>query len=57
MTVSLNLMTLTVSLNLKWIKTLKNFSDVDCGDKTWDYGEDYKPIPRKRERGDLESSE
>lgn len=57
MTVSLNLMTLTVSLNLKRIKTLKNFSDVDCGDKTWDYGEDYKPIPRKRERGDLESSE
>ena len=50
MTVSLNLMTLTVSLNLKRIKTLKNFSDVD-------YGEDYKPIPRKRERGDLESSE
>ena len=32
-------------------------SDVDCGDKTWDYGEDYKPIPTKIERGDLESSE
>ena len=36
---------------------MKNFSGVDCGDKTWDYGEDYKPIPTKRERGDLESSE
>ena len=42
---------------MKRIIPIKNFSDVDCGDNTWGSGEDYKPIPTKRERGDLESSE
>ena len=52
-----NRVTLTGSSNLERIRAIKKFSGVDCGDKTWDNGEDYKPIPTKRERGDLESSE
>ena len=41
-----NRVTLTGSSNLERIRAIKNFSGVDCGDKTWDFGEDYKP--RKR---------